>query len=177
MKSRLAVLFVCSVLVFSLVANISNADAHRSSASQNIPMSCKSVNGLPDSKCTPGAVDPRVTQDNIKNTICKLGYTKTVRPPVSYTGPLKVKLMKSYGIKGSLKDYELDHLIPLEVGGNPTDVKNLWPESWHGNNTASMKDKFENYLHKQVCSGIMDLKTAQNEIATNWYHYWQVSKN
>lgn len=170
MKTRLAVLFICTVLMFSLIASV---DAHRSSSTQSVPTNCKSVNGLPDSKCTPGAIDPKVTQSNIKDTICKSGYTKTVRPSVSYTEPLKIKLMKAYGIKGSLKDYELDHLIPLEIGGNPTDVKNLWPEPWHGNSTASMKDGLENYLHKQVCSGKMDLKTAQNEIATNWIKYWE----
>lgn len=163
--------------MFSLVASISNADAHRSSSTQSVPTNCKSVNGLPDSKCTPGAVDPRVTQTNIKDTICKSGYTKTVRPPISYTEPLKIKLMKSYGIKGLLKDYELDHLIPLEIGGNPTNVKNLWPEPWHGNSTASMKDSVENYLHKQVCSGNMKLEDAQKEIATNWYNYWMRVKN
>lgn len=173
MKFRLTILFICSILVSSLlVANVPIASArHVTHSIQSVPTNCNSVNGLPDPKCTPGSVDPRVTQDNIKNTICKSGYTKTVRPPVSYTEPLKVKLMKSYGIKDSLKDYELDHLIPLEVGGNPTDVKNLWPEPWHGNNTASMKDKFENYLHTQVCTGKMSLKDAQNEIATNWFKY------
>lgn len=170
MKTRLAFLFVCTVLVFSLVAGVSNADAHRSiSNSQPVPTNCKSVDGLPDSKCTPGSVDPKVTQGNIKDTICKSGYTKTVRPPVSYTEPLKKQLMKSYRIKGLLKDYELDHLIPLEVGGNPTDGKNLWPEPRHGDNNASMKDNVENYLHEQVCSGNMKLKTAQDLIATNWH--------
>ncbi|MDC8453590.1 MAG: hypothetical protein LV477_11870 [Candidatus Nitrosotalea sp.] len=178
MKTRLAVLFICSILLFSLVAGVSSVDAHRSThISQLIPANCKSVNGLPDSKCTPGAINLQVTQDNIKNTICKSGYTKTVRPPASYTESLKVKLMKSYGIKDSMKDYELDHLIPLEVGGNPTDVKNLWPEPRYGNNTASMKDSVENYLHEQVCSGNIKLGDAQKEIAINWYKYWMTMKN
>ena len=175
MKTRLAALFICTVLLFSLVASVSNADARRSLPnSQLIPTNCKSVDELPDSKCTPGSVDPRVTQSNIKDTICKSGYTKTVRPPVSYTESLKKQLMKSYGIKGSLKDYELDHLIPLEVGGNPTDVKNLWPEP---HSSSSTKDSIENYLHDQVCSGNMKLEDAQKAIATNWYDYWMTVKN
>ena len=175
MKTRLAFLFICTVLVFSLVAGTSNVDARRSIPnSQLIPTNCKSVNDLPDPKCTPGAVDPRVTQANIKDTICKSGYTKTVRPPVSYTEPLKKQLMKSYGIKGSLKDYEFDHLIPLEIGGNPTDVKNLCPES---HSSSFIKDGLENYLHKKVCSGNMKLVDAQQVIATNWYDYWMRVKN
>jgi hypothetical protein len=78
--------------------------------------------------------------------------------------------MKAYGFNNSPSNYEFDHLIPLEIGGTPDDLKNLWPEP-HSNSFD--KDKFENYLHKQICSGRMDLKTAQNEIATNWLKYWE----
>ncbi len=51
---------------------------------------CHSLNDLPDSKCTPGAVNPNVTQDNIQNTICVSGYTTQIRPSTSYTNKLKV---------------------------------------------------------------------------------------
>ena len=129
---------------------------------------CASANGLPDRNCTPGAVDPRVTQDNIGQTICVSGYTKTVRPPTSYTTPLKIKQMALYGWTGSTSDYEEDHLIPLEVGGHPTDPKNLWPEPYNVPNGARKKDKVENLLHSRVCSGQMTLVDAQNQIATNW---------
>jgi hypothetical protein len=131
---------------------------------------------LPDPKCTPGSTNPSVTQDNIKNTICKSGYAKSVRPPLSYTEPLKKQLMKSYGLTESLSKYELDHLIPLEVGGNPTDVKNLWPEAHGGDPNSFEKDKFEDYLHNQVCSGAMNLQEAQKEISTNWFHYWDQTR-
>lgn len=134
---------------------------------------CKAIdNILPDPKCTPGDINPKVTQDNLKDTICKSGFTKTVRPSVSVTSKIKKIVMKDYGFTDSPLNYELDHLIPLEVGGAPKDVKNLWPEpaytkvNWHD------KDKFENYLNKQVCSGKMSLKDAQNQIATNWYKNW-----
>src|SRR5574340_80154 len=132
---------------------------------------CQVVNDiLPDPKCTPGEADPAVTQDNIDSTICVSGYTKTVRPPVSVTEPQKLESMKAYGLDDSPSNYEFDHLIPLELGGAPDDMKNLWPEP-HPNSFD--KDRFENYLHKQVCSGAMDLKTAQNEIASNWFKYWE----
>lgn len=132
---------------------------------------CQVVNGiLPDPKCTPGEADPAVTQDNIDSTICVSGYTKTVRPPVSVTEPQKLESMKAYGFDDSPSNYEFDHLIPLEVGGAPDDMRNLWPEP---HPSSLDKDRFENYLHKQVCSGSMDLKTAQNEIASNWFKYWE----
>jgi hypothetical protein len=81
--------------------------------------------------------------------------------------------MQAYGFTDSPSNYELDHLIPLELGGAPTDVKNLWTEPYYTNPNSYDKDGFENYLHNQVCSGLMDLQTAQTEIATNWVKYWQ----
>ncbi len=130
---------------------------------------CMSVNGLPDKGCTPGDIDPKVTQDNIQSTICVSGYTKTVRPPVTYTNNLKVKQIQEYSYSDtSLKDYEEDHLIPLEVGGNPTSEANLWPEPYTVTLNAHEKDKVENYLHEQVCSGKLSLQQAQLQIASNW---------
>jgi hypothetical protein len=166
----------------SINNNSSSSSAQSSSGSQpmplagstSIPSNCHIVNGaLPDPKCTPGATNPSVTQDNIKNTICVPGFSKTVRPPVSYTTPLKIKLMQSYGFTDSRSNYELDHLISLEIGGNPTDVKNLWPEPGYGQNNFHIKDRFENYLHNAVCSGSMSLSQAQREIATDWLSNWK----
>jgi hypothetical protein len=127
---------------------------------------CQIQGVLPDSSCTPGAIDPQVTQDNIDQTICKTGYTKTVRPPVSYTNKLKRQQIADYGYSDkNLQDYEEDHLISLELGGNPTDPKNLWPEPGASPNP---KDKIENLCNKKVCSRQITLEQAQREIATNW---------
>lgn len=138
---------------------------------------CTSANGLPDKECTPGDIDPKVTQDNIKQTICVSGYTKIVRPPVSYTEPLKLKIMQEYGDSDSPKNYEFDHLIPLEVGGNPTSEANLWPEPYNVQYNAKEKDKVENYLHEQVCSGKITLQQAQLQVASDWKEvYKQLSR-
>ena len=79
--------------------------------------------------------------------------------------------MPPYSAYGDKKtsDFEEDHLISLELGGNPTDPKNLWPEPWDGPYGAHVKDKIENKLHKLVCSGALSLSTAQHLIATSWY--------
>ena len=136
-------------------------------AIQNNDASTCHIRGvLPDSTCTPGAVDPNVAQANIYQTICVKGYTKTVRPPVSYTNSLKLQQIVAYGYTDTNpRDYEEDHLIPLEIEGNPTDSKNLWPEP---GNSPNPKDAIENLCHEKVCNGQLSLSEAQKEIATNW---------
>jgi hypothetical protein len=134
---------------------------------------CHNVGGLPDPICTPGSIDPNVTQNNIGTTICVSGYTQTVRPSTSWTNPRKIQSIKDYGyIDTNTSDFEYDHLISLEIGGAPKDTKNLWPEPYYGLYNSHDKDGFENYLHRQVCSGAMSLAEAQNEISTNWVSYW-----
>lgn len=136
-------------------------------AQQVLGTSSCHINGvLPDSNCTPGAIDPNVTQDNIFQTICSKGYTKTVRPNVSYTNNLKKQQIVEYGYSDTnLHDYEEDHLISLELGGSPSDPKNLWPEPGASPNP---KDKIENLCNEKVCNGQITLSEAQKEIATNW---------
>jgi hypothetical protein len=78
------------------------------------------------------------------------------------------KVFAEYGISYSLHaNYEVDHLISLELGGS-NDISNLWPESRIITNGSLVKDKLENSLHTQVCSGKMTIQSAQSAIATNW---------
>ena len=107
---------------------------------------------------TPGVLNPDVTQANIRSTICRHGWTDTIRPPTSYTNALKAKQMRRYREPGSLSDYQEDHLISLELGGSPTDPRNLWPEPYP---RASDVDQIENELNDQVCSGQLTLAEAQ----------------
>ena len=73
---------------------------------------------LPDAATTPGATDPTVNQQDIRQTICVRGYTRGVRPPVTYTNRLKRRQMRHEHLMGSSRDYEEDHLISLEIGGS-----------------------------------------------------------
>jgi hypothetical protein len=129
---------------------------------------------LPDPTCTPGAVSPAVTQADLKQTICrKGGYTKKIRPPVSVTEREKRLNAASYGYTGRLGNAEYDHLISLELGGDPNDPRNLWVEEPHpGHRTHggvnNKKDAVETQLHTAVCSGRVTLAAAQKAIATDW---------
>ena len=109
---------------------------------------------------SPGVLNPDVTQANIDSTICLHGWTKTIRPPTSYTNALKRKQMREYGVGGSLSDYQEDHLVSLELGGHPTDPRNLWPEPYP---RASEVDSIENDLNDKVCAGELSLDDAQRK--------------
>jgi hypothetical protein len=119
---------------------------------------------LPDRTCTPGSIDPAVTQKDIHSTICKSGWTAKVRPPESQTEYAKYHVAyPAYHIKHSAVS-ELDHLVPLELGGS-NDITNLWPEVGKQPNP---KDKVENSLNHAVCEGKVSLAAAQNAIASDW---------
>jgi hypothetical protein len=111
----------------------------------------------PDPARTPGAANPQVTPENIKDNICNRQWsTKLIRPPAGYTSKLKRKQLWEYGDtvhqaraqlvnpntgkvdtnrclahSDNMACYEEDHLISLEDGGDPKDPRNLWPEPYN----------------------------------------------
>jgi hypothetical protein len=130
---------------------------------------CTIVDGKADRRCTPGATNSQVTQANIKDTICKSGWTATIRPSTSFTNALKEKQKVDYGLANPNSAYEEDHLIPLELGGAPSAAANLWPEPINSVSTgAKSKDVEENSLKARVCKGQMTLTGAQELILAHW---------
>jgi hypothetical protein len=95
-----------------------------------------------------------------------------VRPPLSYTNALKRDLMAAYGVASEPSLFELDHLIPLELGGALSDAKNLWPEAHAPSPGSYEKDGFENFLNARVCAGELSLAEAQDEMAHDWLTNW-----
>jgi hypothetical protein len=121
---------------------------------------------LNDSHVTPGA-----TFNVSTATICRSGYASSVRyVPES----AKNRVYAEYGIlHHSTNQYEIDHLISLELGGSNS-ISNLWPElNDHPHGYLNSKDILENRLHALVCSGALSLSSAQRQISTDWvvtYH-------
>jgi hypothetical protein len=113
-----------------------------------------------DAVRTPGLLNPAVTQATVGATICRRGWTRTIRPPTDYTNALKRRQMREYGERGPPSAYQEDHLISLELGGDPTDARNLWPEPYP---RAAAVDQIENDLNAQVCSGALSLAEAQQK--------------
>ena len=129
---------------------------------------------LPDHRATPGATNPDVTQANIRQTVCVKGFTKTIRPPASYTNKLKKQQIRQYGYDDTNpRDYEEDHLIALSIGGAPQDERNLWPQPRKSEWNAEKKDQLEFVMYKLVCAGEIGLAEAQRAMATDWIAAWK----
>jgi hypothetical protein len=115
------------------------------------------------------ALNPDVTQDSIDQTICVSGYTKSVRPGTAYTNGVKLKLLRERGEgPDHMADYELDHRIPLALGGHPRKLSNLMLQRWEGEGGAKTKDVLEVQLQRRVCRHEIELNAAQYCIAENW---------
>lgn len=126
---------------------------------------------LPNPALTKGAINPAVTEATIGQTICRRGWTRTVRPPVSYTEPLKKAQIRQYGYRDRRPwKYEEDHLIPLALGGAPMAPANLWPEPHLGPDQwgAYAKDRLEAQMARLVCDHRLGLDKARAMMAGNW---------
>lgn len=123
---------------------------------------CRVNGALPEHACTPGSVFATAGT----STICVSGYTKTVR---SVSDKLRKQLYAAYGIGYPVPtgSYELDHLIPLAIGGDNS-AANLFPEAADPKPGFKEKDVVEVYLQEQVCAGHINLAAAQAAIADNW---------
>ena len=147
---------------------------------------------LPDKTKTPGVVLKKVpdrraatcltrlTRHRVRvgdpitlKLICVVHYTSCIR---DVPDSMKTSVYRSYGLPrgnhtgfcNSDQGCEVDHLISIELGG-ANDPKNLWPQRYEDETfNAHVKDRLENFLHKQVCDGRISLTTAQKEISGNW---------
>lgn len=131
-------------------------------AARSKTSSCQINGPLPDPLCTPGAVFASATPDQI----CKEGYSRSVR---SVSVSLKKRVYQEYGLSypQPTGSYEVDHLIPLELGGS-NDIANLFPEAAKPTPGFREKDIVENYLHGEMCEGTVNLARAQEQIAADW---------
>lgn len=125
---------------------------------------------LPDPETTPGVINPGVTPETLKATVCKSGWTATVRPPTSFTD--KLRNADTPAGKKPLEG-ELDHLISIEDGGAPADPKNLWWMAYDDLYGARVKDVLETKLKRLVCAGKVSLEDARAALSGNWLIAYQ----
>lgn len=115
------------------------------------------------------ALNPDVRPETIDQTICVPGYAASVRPSTSYTNGVKRKLLRESGnVTAEASDYDLDHIIPLAVGGHPRSVRNLNPMLRDGEGGARQKARLDKQLQRLVCSRQLGLRDAQTAIYGDW---------
>jgi hypothetical protein len=149
----------------------SSAWAQQSNGSQALDVTAPA---LPNPVFTPGAIDPAVTAQNLQSTVCVKGYTAKVRPDKKFTNRMKRQQLRQFNYADrNPKNYEQDHLIPLSIGGNPSDPKNLWPQPRAGAWGAEQKNDLEFVVYKMVCNGDISLAEAQQRVARNWIEAYQ----
>jgi len=120
---------------------------------------------LPDPSQTPGVPNADVTPDTITSTVCVKGWTAKVRPPDSYTDGLKGKETPP---QHTASEYELDHLVSIEDGGDPRNPSNLWMQTYNDTYGARTKDVLETRLKTLVCANKITLDQARAALAPNW---------
>ena len=120
------------------------------------------------------ALNADVQQDTIQQTICVAGYTASVRPSTTYTNGVKLKLLREQGLPASAaNEFELDHRIPLALGGHPRNLQNLVLQTWEGKDGAKVKDRLERRLQQLVCAGKLLLDDARREIYLDWSYAYR----
>ncbi len=150
--SAIALVVVCAA---ASVAGACTSTASPTSTSADIAAAIR-----PDPALTPGDV----ASANV-NEICVSGYAKRARNVSTET---KNAVYAEYHIAThSPGEYEVDHLIPLGIGGS-NDIKNLWPQPTEPRPGRLEKDELEDELHKRICDHSVDVEAAQREIATDW---------
>lgn len=120
---------------------------------------------LPDPSTTPGVLNPDVSDATKAQTVCKAGWTATVRPPTGWTDKLRDADAPA-GVD-PLKG-ELDHLISIEDGGAPADPKNLWWMAYDDIYGARVKDVLETKVKRLYCAGTITLDEARAALSPNW---------
>jgi hypothetical protein len=139
-----------------------------------VPDSSSSSDAATDAPCIQTshgcvALNLDVSQQTIAQTICVAGYTKSVRPAASFTQGAKAKLLRDAGLDESqMSDFELDHIVPLALGGHPRKLSNLTLQPWGGEHGAKRKDALEVRMQTLVCHGHVTLIAAQACIAEDW---------
>jgi len=117
-------------------------------------------NAIPRSTLTPGSVRSVTASE-----LCRAPLASNVK----VLPAIRREVFAEYGIPNAEPQaYEVDYLITPALGGGD-DIRNLWPQPYSGSPwNAYVKDALENHLRGMVCSGQLDLATAQHEIAVNW---------
>jgi hypothetical protein len=120
----------------------------------------------PKARLTPGETRPITMAE-----VCRYSDAEVISHNIPEE--MQQRVFTAYGIKSPNSDqFEVDYLITPDLGGTNS-IRNLWPQPYSARWNAQVKDKLEQRLHQLVCSGKLDLGTAQHDIAVDWIHAYR----
>ncbi len=106
--------------------------------------------------------------------VCAADFEASVKPMAKWQ---RDQALERYGKRPEDFTGELDHLIPISLGGT-NDPDNLWPLPANKGMGPAEKKALDQKLHQMVCDKTIKLKDAQDAIKKDWVKaYGQYVKN
>jgi hypothetical protein len=119
---------------------------------------------LPDSRKSPGD-----TATSKREQVCASDFAASIKPVPGWASN---RALAGYGIRPETFSSELDHVVPLVLGGSNS-PDNLYPFHPNGAFTLVAKQTLAAKLRDLVCAGNMSLKEAQNAFRKDWTKEYQ----
>jgi hypothetical protein len=96
--------------------------------------------------------------------VCAADYEASVKPMAQWQ---RDQALERYGKRPEDFTGELDHLIPISLGGT-NDPDNLWPLPANKEMGPDQKKALDAKLHELVCNKTIKLKDAQDAAKKDW---------
>jgi hypothetical protein len=118
----------------------------------------------PNGTLTPGVI-ASIDQDDVCGLVDGLSYSKRSRhTPIE----LKRGVYAAYGIAPNGRDFEIDHRVPLCIGGADA-RENLWPQEGLRHPNFQDKDRLEAEVCRLVCRDhLITLREGQAIFLGDW---------
>lgn len=147
------------------------------SPNQAVPTRVGPVSAYPIDRLTPGVYNPAVTQETIARTICRPGWVQSVLLEPAAVERIKIRQVAEYGYTNTnANDFGTDYVIPVELGGDPVDPRNMWPQTYLPTPGRAEKALTDAYLNRQVCSGAMPLGEAVSVVRVDWVAVYRLMR-
>jgi hypothetical protein len=114
---------------------------------------------LPSSFQTPGAKGKASEAQ-----VCAADFEASVKPMAKWQHD---QALERYGKRPEDFTGELDHLIPISLGGT-NDLENIWPLPPNKDMGPEQKRELDRKLHQLVCDKTLTLKAAHEAIRKDW---------
>lgn len=96
--------------------------------------------------------------------VCAADFEAKAKPVAGWQ---RAEALSRYGKRANDESIEVDHLIPVAIGGT-NDPDNLWPIPDNKEYGVAAKRELDVKLRELVCNKTLPLKTAQDAVRKDW---------